>query len=204
MQKSTNITKEGSYVSQLRRETRNGHAGGVVWLTGFSGSGKSTIARLAEDLLFQEGHQVIVLDGDNLRHGLNEDLGFSEEDRIENVRRTACVAKMLAESGLVVFVALISPYRSDRDFARRVCEDDEVVFMEVFCKCSLNTCEERDPKGLYKRARAGVIRDFTGISAPYEDPSDPELIIETDRQSKGECVDLLCNDMFGWELRIKE
>ncbi len=201
MTKSTNVTFEGSYVSQLRRETRNGHVGGVIWLTGYSGSGKSTIARLAEDLLFQEGHQVIVLDGDNLRHGLNNDLGFSEGDRIENVRRTSYVAKMLAEAGFIVFVALISPYRSDRDFARRVCDD--VVFLETFCSCPINTCEQRDPKGLYARARAGKIRNFTGISAPYEDPAEPEVLLETDKISKGSCVELLCNEMRAWDL-IKE
>src|SRR5262249_51816128 len=154
------------------RAARNGHRGGVVWLTGLSGAGKSTLAMATEALLFQKGYQVFVLDGDNLRHGLNVDLGFSAEDRRENIRRVGEVAALFAEAGQVVITAFISPFRADRDLARAAAQRREGAagFHEIFVRCDLNTLEKRDPKGLYRRARAGEIAEFTGVSAPYEEP----------------------------------
>ncbi len=156
--------------------TRTGHKGGVLWLTGLSGSGKSTVGLGLEQALHQLGYQSYVLDGDNVRAGLNKDLGFSPEDRSENIRRIAEVAALFAQSGTLVITAFISPYQEDRDIAREIIGDG---FHEVFVEASLDVCESRDPKGLYKRARAGEIPEFTGISAPYEAPENPELIINT-------------------------
>ncbi|HVJ35298.1 MAG TPA: adenylyl-sulfate kinase, partial [Terriglobia bacterium] len=154
----------------------NGHNGAVLWLTGLSGSGKSTLAGAAEHRLFQRGRQVVVLDGDTLRQGLNSDLGFSPEARAENIRRTAEVAKLLAETGLIVFVSLISPWRADRDKARRIVGDN---FVEIYVQADIETCKARDPKGLYKKALKGEIKNFTGIDQPYEAPEKPELVIDT-------------------------
>lgn len=155
---------------------RTGHKGGVLWLTGLSGSGKSTLALGVEQALHQLGYQAYVLDGDNVRAGLNKDLGFSPQDRSENIRRIAEVAALFAQSGTLAITAFISPYQEDRDIAREIIGDG---FHEVFVDAALNVCEDRDPKGLYKRARAGEIPEFTGISAPYEAPSRPELIVDT-------------------------
>lgn len=155
---------------------RTGHRGGVLWLTGLSGSGKSTLALGVEQALHQLGYQAYVLDGDNVRAGLNKDLGFSPQDRSENIRRIAEVAALFAQSGTLAITAFISPYQEDRDIAREIIGDG---FHEVFVDAALNVCEDRDPKGLYKRARAGEIPEFTGISAPYEAPVQPELIVDT-------------------------
>lgn len=151
--------------------------GAVVWLTGLSGSGKSTVAREVEHALVENGHNAYVLDGDNIRHGLNKNLGFSPEDRTENIRRIGEVAKLFAEANVIVLTAFISPYKADRDQARTLLPDGQ--FIEVLCDAPLETCEERDPKGLYKKARAGEIPEFTGISAPYEAPDQPELKLNT-------------------------
>ena len=161
------------------RWQRTGHRGGVMWLTGLSASGKSTLALAAEHALHGLGYQVYVLDGDNVRGGLNADLGFSPDDRHENIRRVAEVASLFAESGTLVLTAFISPYQGDRDSARGSIGD---AFHEVFVSADLETCEARDPKGLYRRARAGEIPEFTGVSAPYEEPGAADLIIETGRQ----------------------
>ena len=167
-------------VSRAARARRNRHPGGVVWLTGLSGAGKSTLAIAAEDELFRKGYQVYALDGDNVRHGLNATLGFSPEDRAENIRRVGEVAALFADAGFVVLTAFISPYRSDRARARAAAERTGVEgFHEVHVRAPLEVCEARDPKGLYRRARAGEIADFTGVSAPYEPPDMPELTVDT-------------------------
>ncbi len=180
-QKSTNVVWHDTEITKLDREERNGHRGVVIWMTGLSGSGKSTLATELQKNLFDRGCQVCILDGDNIRHGLNSDLGFSPADREENIRRIGEVAKILAEAGMIAITAFISPYRSDRDRNRALLKKGE--FIEIFVKAPLRVCEERDPKGLYQKARAGKIPEFTGISAPYEEPLEPELIIETDRLS---------------------
>jgi bifunctional enzyme CysN/CysC len=174
--KATNIFEVLSRIERSKREDRNGHKGGVLWLTGLSGSGKSTLAIEVERVLFAKGYHVYVLDGDNLRHGLNSNLGFSHEDRTENIRRVGEVAALFADAGFVCVSAFISPYRADRADARAAAGDS---FHEIHVQADLATCESRDPKGLYKRARLGEIPDFTGISAPYEEPENPELVVDT-------------------------
>jgi len=184
--KSTNITWHKPLVTQEDRDKRNGYKGAVLWFTGLPSSGKSTLAHQLERSLFDRGCNAYVLDGDNLRHRLNKDLSFSPEDRQENIRRIGEVANLFADSGTIVIAAFISPYREDREQARALNEPGR--FFEVYCKCSLETCEDRDPKGLYKRARKGEVKAFTGVSAPYQEPENPEIIIETDEQSLDECV----------------
>jgi len=187
--KSTNIKWHAANVSREERETVLAAKGAVLWLTGLSGSGKSTIGRRLEQLLLERGSFAYVLDGDNLRHGLNSDLGFAPEDRVENIRRVGEVAALFADSGVVVIAAFISPYRQDRDAIRQ-----KVVagrFVEVHIATSLATCENRDPKGLYQKARSGEIMNFTGISAPYEEPLDPELRLETAGKSIDQCAEEL-------------
>ena len=180
---SKNIIAVSSRVDVNARVANNGHKGGIIWLTGLSGAGKSTIAIEAEYQLFLKGYQVNVLDGDNIRFGLSADLGFSPEDRTENIRRIGEVAKLFAEAGILVITAFISPYKQDRDRIRAIAGD---IFHEVFIEADLEICENRDPKGLYVKARNGEISDFTGISAPYEKPRNPELIIDTGEQGIGE------------------
>lgn len=184
--KSQNIVWSEGEVDHDARVLRNGHRAAILWLTGLSGSGKSTLAQAVEKELFLRRCHTYILDGDNVRHGLNRDLGFSPEDRTENIRRISEVAKLMMDAGSIVMTAFISPYRADRDGAREIAPADS--FIEVFCKCSLEECERRDPKGLYKKARAGKIPEFTGISAPYEEPENPELTLETDKFSIEECV----------------
>ena len=179
---SENIMAVSSRVDINARIANNGHKGGIIWLTGLSGAGKSTIAIEAEQQLFLKGYQVNVLDGDNIRFGLSADLGFSPEDRTENIRRIGEVAKLFAEAGILVITAFISPYKQDRDRIRTIAGD---VFHEVFIEAELSICENRDPKGLYIKARKGEISDFTGISAPYEQPTSPELVIDTGNQDIG-------------------
>jgi adenylylsulfate kinase len=188
-QKSDNISWHASQVERRDREALVGQRGVTIWLTGLSGSGKSTIAVAAERALVSRGHLAFVLDGDNIRHGLNKNLGFSPEDRSENIRRIGEVSKLFTEAGVIVFSSFISPYRSDRDTARALMKPGD--FVEVYVDASLDTCEERDVKGLYKKARAGEIPEFTGISAPYEAPESPELILDTNRQSVEESVSQL-------------
>jgi bifunctional enzyme CysN/CysC len=180
-----NLTWSESLINRGERTRRNAHRGAVVWLTGLSGAGKSTLANAAARALWEQGRQVYVLDGDNVRHGLNTNLGFSPEDREENIRRVAEAAKLLADSGQIVLTALISPYRASRQSARNIVEAADIPFVEVFVDTSLATCEERDPKDLYKKARAGEIRDFTGIDAPYEAPESPDIRLQTEREDVG-------------------
>ena len=185
---SENITWSQGEVLVRERATRNGHSGAVVWLTGLSGAGKSTIAIALERELFNRGMQSYVLDGDNLRYGLNANLGFSPEDRSENIRRAAEVAKLFASAGFIVITSLISPYKADRKRAREIMMESQVCFFEVHIECPLEVCEKRDPKKLYSKARRGEIKEFTGISAPYEVPEKPELIIQTAKQTPPESV----------------
>jgi bifunctional enzyme CysN/CysC len=183
--KSTNITSVEHRVTAESRLQRNGHGGGVLWLTGLSGAGKSTLAMAVEQHLFTKGFHVYVLDGDNVRRGLNSNLGFSPMDRAENIRRIGEVAALFADSGIICVTAFISPYQSDRDRARTAAGEN---FHEIYVKADLETCEQRDPKGLYRKARAGEIQDFTGISAPYEEPVAPELSVDTSSNTIDECV----------------
>lgn len=187
MQKSSNVVwHEASLTKQLRRE-QNGHQSFVIWFTGLSGSGKSTVANAVAKRLFDNGIKNYVLDGDNVRHGLNKDLGFSEDHRKENIRRIGEVSKLFVDGGQVVLTAFISPFAADRELVRNLLEEDE--FVEVYIKCPIEECEKRDPKGLYVKARKGIITDFTGIDSPYEEPVNPELTIETNTYSLEESVD---------------
>ncbi|WP_420405318.1 adenylyl-sulfate kinase [Nisaea sp.] len=183
--RSTNITAVEHRVTPELRARANGHEGGILWLTGLSGAGKSTLAIEAEQQLFAKGYQVYVLDGDNIRFGLSSDLGFAPEDRAENIRRVGEVAKLFASAGVLVLTAFISPYRADRDRARSIAPD---LFHEVYVAADVATCEGRDPKGLYKKARSGEIKDFTGVSAPYEEPVTPELTVDTSDKTVNESV----------------
>jgi adenylylsulfate kinase len=188
-QKATNITWHGGQIGRPEREAVLGQRGATIWLTGLSGSGKSTIAVAAEAELVKRGRLAYVLDGDNVRHGLNKNLGFSPEDRTENIRRIAEVAKLFTDSGVLAFTSFISPYRADREAARALFAEGD--FVEVYVDADVATCEERDPKGLYKKARKGEIPEFTGISAPYEAPEAPELVLDTARQGPEESVKAL-------------
>ncbi len=180
-QKATNIVWHQGAVNREDREKLNGHKGATVWLTGLSGSGKSTIAVDLEKRLCERGVRTYILDGDNIRHGLNKNLGFSPADRTENIRRIGEVAKLFTDAGVVAITAFISPYRDDRDQVRALMKPGD--FVEIFVDCPVEVCEQRDVKGLYKKARAGEIKEFTGISAPYEAPEKPELRIDTTGQS---------------------
>jgi bifunctional enzyme CysN/CysC len=186
--KSTNITAVAHRVSAEARRRANGHSSGVLWFTGLPGSGKTTLAFELEQVLFERRYQVYVLDGDNIRHGLSSDLGFSPGDRTENIRRVGEMASLMARAGYIAVSAFISPYRRDRQLARRAAGEG---FHEIYVNADLETCERRDPKGLYKKARRGEIADFTGVSAPYETPQNPELEIETGVLSVAESVELL-------------
>jgi adenylyl-sulfate kinase len=181
-----NVFWSPSRVSRAEREKRNKHRGCIIWLTGLSGSGKSTIARELERILFTQGHRVMVLDGDNVRQGINADLGFSQEDRAENIRRIGEVSKLFAENGMITISAFISPYTRDRDRVRGIVREGD--FIEAYIKCSLEECERRDTKGLYEKAKAGIIKNFTGISDPYEPPGNPEIVVPTDKQTVAESV----------------
>jgi bifunctional enzyme CysN/CysC len=186
--KSKNIFWTEGKITARERALRSGHRGAVVWLTGLSGAGKSTIAQVLERELFHRAVHTYVLDGDNIRHGLNSNLGFAPEDRVENIRRVSEVARLMADAGTVVVTAFISPYRMDRRRAREIALEGNAEFIEVFVDAPLEVCETRDPKNLYKKARAGEIRDFTGIGAPYEAPEDPEIVVHTDQQTVDESV----------------
>jgi len=177
--KSQNITWHHSIITKEDREKLLGQKGVTLWFTGLSQSGKSTLATEVEKILHKMGYSTFILDGDNIRHGLNRNLGFSPEDREENIRRIGEVAHLFSQAGIINMTAFISPYRADRKKARDLAGEGE--FIEIFCKCSLNACETRDGKGLYKKARAGEIPEFTGISAPYEEPENPEITVETDK-----------------------
>jgi len=189
---TTNLHFHEHKIPTELKSKRYGHKPAVVWLTGLSGSGKSTIANLLEAKLFDLGYKTYILDGDNVRLGLNNDLGFSPEDRTENIRRIGEVAALFADSGTIVISAFISPYQEDRLRARNACSHD---FIEVHVDCDLSSCETRDPKGLYKKARAGIIKGFTGIDAPYEKPSNPEVLVKTDESSVSDCTDKIISYM---------
>nr|WP_250902433.1 adenylyl-sulfate kinase [Bacillus inaquosorum] len=176
-------------ITKEEYQQKNKHKSSILWLTGLSGSGKSTIANAAARELFEQGYQVIVLDGDNIRHGLNKDLGFSDEDRKENIRRIGEVAKLFVQQGTIVLTAFISPFREDREQVRQLVEAGE--FNEVYIKCDLDICEQRDPKGLYKKARNGEIPFFTGIDSPYEEPEAPELVLDSGQHDREECKNQL-------------
>ncbi len=179
--KSQNIVWHQHNITKEDREKKFGQKGVILWYTGLSGSGKSTLANRVEQIFFERGIRTYILDGDNIRHGLNKDLGFSPQDREENIRRIGQVAHLFAQAGVIVMTAFISPYKKDRDQVRALAPQGE--FIEIYVKCSLEACESRDTKGLYKKARAGQIPEFTGISAPYEEPEKPELVVETDKEN---------------------
>tara|TARA_B110000879_G_scaffold193380_1_gene260205 strand:+ start:178 stop:777 length:600 start_codon:yes stop_codon:yes gene_type:complete len=189
--KSSNVIYHQATVTRQRRNKLNEHRSVVLWFTGLSGSGKSTLAHALEEKLFQKGCRTFVLDGDNVRHGLNSNLDFSESDRTENIRRISEVSKLMLESGLIVMTAFISPFNKDRNEAKRLISNDD--FIEIYCKASLETCEARDVKGLYKKARAGKIKNYTGIDSPYEVPENPDLIIDTDNETLDNAVFKILN-----------
>jgi len=187
--KSSNVVWQVGKVSKAEREALLGQKGATMWFTGYSASGKSTLAIETERRLHDLGHLTYILDGDNVRHGLNSNLGFSPQDRAENIRRIGEVSNLFSDAGIFVLTAFISPYRADRDCVRAMHRSGN--FIEVFVECPLEVCEERDPKGLYKRARSGEIKEFTGISAPYELPLEPEIVIQTHKAPVEECVDTI-------------
>ena len=191
--KSTNTVWHEATITRPQREQRNGHKGAIIWLTGLSGSGKSTLAHALEDRLFAMGCNTYVCDGDNIRHGLCGDLGFSPQDRVENIRRIGEVVKLFMDAGVIAMTAFISPYRADRDRARKLVGPGD--FIEVYCECAIDVCEQRDVKGLYRRARAGEIKEFTGISAPYEEPENPELRINSGAEPVASCVQLIIDHL---------
>ena len=194
--RSTNITWHSGHVTREDRERLLRQRGATVWLTGLSGSGKSSVAVAAEKALVENGHAAYVLDGDNIRHGLNKNLGFSPTYRSENIRRIGEVAKLFSDAGLLVFTSFISPYRADRDAVRALFAPGD--FIEVFASAGVDVCEARDVKGLYRKARAGEIPEFTGVSAPYEPPERPELVLDTGRQTLEESVRALLAHLKRW------
>jgi adenylylsulfate kinase len=199
---ATNITWHQGNVTRAERRANIGQRGATVWLTGLSASGKSTLAAAVEKALLEQGMHAYVLDGDNIRHGLNKNLGFSAEDRAENIRRVSEVTRLFADAGLISITSFISPYRADRDLARRLHDEAELPFLEVYLEVPLAVAEQRDPKGLYRKARAGQIKGFTGIDDPYEEPLRPELHLHTDLQTVEESMqavlDLLeAHDLLG-------
>jgi adenylylsulfate kinase len=185
--KSSNVVWHRAAIDRAMRERQNGHKSAILWFTGLSGSGKSTLAHAVEERLHAAGCRTYVLDGDNIRHGLCGDLGFSDADRVENIRRIGEVARLFTEAGVIALTAFISPFRSDRERVRSLVAPGD--FIEIYCRASLEVCEERDVKGLYKKARAGEIKAFTGISSPYEEPLSPELVAQTDSTGLDECAD---------------
>ncbi|MCK5643466.1 MAG: adenylyl-sulfate kinase [Gammaproteobacteria bacterium] len=185
---SPNTVWHHATVTRQRREQQNGHKAVILWFTGLSGAGKSTLAHAVEERLHQMGCRTFVFDGDNVRHGLCVDLAFSDEDRKENIRRIGEMSKLFMEAGVIALTAFISPFRADRQKVRNLVEESD--FIEIYCRCSLDVCEHRDVKGLYQKARAGEIKEFTGISSPYEEPETPELVIDTGEKALDECV---CN-----------
>jgi adenylylsulfate kinase len=194
-QKATNIIKHPSAVSRIDRANLLGHRSFTLWFTGLPASGKSTIAVATEKVFHKKGCLTYVLDGDNVRYGLNKNLGFSPADREENIRRLAEVAKLFRDAGVINLTAFISPYRKDRAFARSLSQGND--FIEIFLDCPLEICEQRDPKGLFKKAREGLIKEYTGISAPYEKPEEPEIHILTNLMTVDECVDKIFDYILG-------
>lgn len=193
--KAANVVWHHATVTRERRERLNGHKSVILWFTGLSGAGKSTLAHAVEERLHRMGCRTFVFDGDNVRHGLCSDLGFSANDRVENIRRVGEMTKLFLEAGVIALTAFISPFRSDRERVRSLVPHGE--FLEIYCRCPVEVCETRDVKGLYRRARAGEIKDFTGISSPYEEPLDAELVVDTGSKGLDECagevIDLLAS-----------
>jgi adenylylsulfate kinase len=183
--KNNHLFWQKGIITREKRESLNSHKGVILWFTGLPSAGKSTLAHYVEAKLFDLGCRTMVLDGDNVRHGLCSDLGFSNQDRSENIRRISELAKLFVEAGVITLVAFISPIQTDRERARNLVSKED--FIEIYCKCSLETCEKRDVKGLYKKAREGKVKQFTGISSPYEPPLNPELVIDTEKDSIEEC-----------------
>ncbi len=191
MGKSENVVWHDHAIPREKREALHGHKSFLLWFTGLSGAGKSTLANAVEHKLYDLGCHSFVLDGDNVRHGLCSDLGFSGDDRTENIRRIAEIAKLFVEAGTISLTAFISPFREDRHRVRELMPEGD--FIEVFCKCSLEVCEQRDVKGLYAKARAGLIKNYTGISSPYEEPEHPEIVVETDHETLEESAETVLN-----------
>lgn len=198
---STNIVWHEASISKQDRRERNKHHSFILWFTGLSASGKSSIANAVAQKLFEQGNQSFVLDGDNIRHGLNKNLGFDEESRKENIRRIGEVSKLFVESGQIVLTAFISPYKEDRNVVRALVEENE--FIEVYVQCSVEECERRDLKGLYNKARKGEIPNFTGISAPYEAPDHPELVVDSEKFSIEECANQIIDFLVEKEYILK-
>jgi adenylylsulfate kinase len=199
-QVATNITWHHGHVDRAAREKLLRQRGATIWFTGLPSSGKSTIAFTLEHALVERGHLSYVLDGDNIRHGLNKNVGFSPDDRVENIRRIGEVARLFADAGVLTCTSFISPYRADRDQARKIHDAAGLPFIEVYVKASVELCEQRDPKGLYKKARAGQLKEFTGVSAPYEEPLNPELVIDTADLSPDQATALLLLYLSGRDL----
>jgi adenylylsulfate kinase len=190
---SSNTVWHDATITKQNREHLFDQRGVALWFTGLSGSGKSTVANAVENRLFEMGYHTYVLDGDNVRHGLNSDLGFSETDRVENIRRLSELVHLFTDAGIIVLSAFISPYKKDRESARKLLNKGD--FFDVFCRCAISECEKRDPKGLYKKARAGEIPEFTGISSPYEEPENPEIIVDTDKDSVEKCAEKIIDHL---------
>ena len=199
---SANVVWQHAIVTRAHRQSQNGHRAVILWFTGLSGSGKSTLAHAVEDCLYRRGCRSFVLDGDNVRHGLCGDLGFSTHDRQENIRRIGEVAKLFMEAGTIVLTAFISPYRADRRRVRDMVSDAD--FIEIYCDAPIEVCEARDAKGMYKKARAGQIAEFTGISSPYEAPDHPDIIVETGQASLDDCVSRIMDELERREVIAKQ
>ncbi|MFA5352899.1 MAG: adenylyl-sulfate kinase [Thermodesulfovibrionales bacterium] len=193
--KNNNVVWHHAAVSREDREVKNGHKSVILWFTGLSNSGKSTVAHAVEERLHSMGCRTYVFDGDNVRHGLCSDLGFSKDDRVENIRRIGEMSKLFVDAGVIALTAFISPFRADRERVRGLAGDGD--FIEVYCKCPLEVCEQRDVKGHYKKARAGEIKNFTGISSPYEEPENPDLSIDTSMEPVDRCVDRVIDFLAG-------
>lgn len=187
MNSSTNTVWHNATVTRARREKLKNHKSVVIWFTGLSGSGKSTLAHTVEEKLHQKNCSTFVFDGDNVRHGLCSDLGFSDNDRTENIRRIAEMCNLFIDAGVISLTAFISPFKKDRESVKKLLKEND--YIEVYCKCTIEKCEKRDVKGLYKKARQGLVKKFTGISSPYEEPENPDLVLDTDKRSLDECVE---------------
>ena len=198
LSKATNIVWHQSSVNREARSQQRGHSSAILWFTGLSGSGKSTLANAVNVALHKDGYSTYVLDGDNIRHGLCKDLGFSDLDREENIRRIGEVSKLFLDAGIIVLTAFVSPFRVDRDKARSLVGEND--FIEIYCSADLDICEKRDTKGLYAKARKGEIKHFTGISSPYEEPNNPDLIIDTGVKELNECVDEILTKLIELEI----
>lgn len=199
---SANVVWQQATVTRAHRQSQNGHRAVILWFTGLSGSGKSTLAHAVEECLYRRGCRSFVLDGDNVRHGLCGDLGFSAQDRQENIRRIGEVAKLFMEAGTIVLTAFISPYRADRRRVREMVSDAD--FIEIYCDAPIEVCEARDVKGMYKKARAGQIAEFTGISSPYEAPDHPEIVVETGQVGLDDCVRRIMSELEQREVIAKQ